>query len=81
MNADGKIALVTGAGSGIGRAAALALHDDGYAVVLAGRHAATLEQTARLAARPGGTMLAVPTDVGDPEIGRASCRERVCLGV
>lgn len=66
MSTDGKIALVTGAGSGIGRAAALALHGAGYAVVLAGRHVATLEQTAALATQPRGAMLAVPTDIGDP---------------
>lgn len=59
-----KIALVTGAGSGIGRSVALALSDAGYAVVLAGRRAEALEETA--AARPAGTFLAVPTDVTDP---------------
>ena len=67
MNANGKIALVTGAGSGIGRAAALALHAAGYAVVLAGRHAETLDQTAALATHSAGTMLAAPTDVSNPE--------------
>ena len=57
-----KIALVTGAGSGIGRAASQALHAAGYSVVLAGRRAQQLEQTA------GSTgMLAVPTDVGKPD--------------
>ena len=67
MSTNGKIALVTGAGSGIGRAAALALQAVGYAVVLAGRQAATLDQTAALATQPGGTMLVVPTDVSNPE--------------
>jgi NAD(P)-dependent dehydrogenase (short-subunit alcohol dehydrogenase family) len=66
MTTNNKIALVTGAGSGIGRAAALALQAAGYAVVLAGRHIDTLEQTRELAASPGGPMLAVPTDVSDP---------------
>jgi NAD(P)-dependent dehydrogenase (short-subunit alcohol dehydrogenase family) len=59
-----KTALVTGAGSGIGRAVALALAGDGYAVVLAGRRAEALNETAALA--PGKTMLSVPTNVADP---------------
>lgn len=59
-----KFALVTGAGSGIGRAAALALQNAGYSVALAGRRAAELNATAALA-QPGGAMLAIPTDVGD----------------
>ncbi|HUS05571.1 MAG TPA: SDR family oxidoreductase [Bryobacteraceae bacterium] len=62
-----KIALVTGAGSGIGRAASLALQAAGYSVVLAGRRAAELEQTATLAAVAGGRMLPVPTDIGRPD--------------
>lgn len=62
----GKIALVTGAGSGIGRAVSLALESAGYAVILAGRRAAELEQTAALAVH-GEKMLAVPTDVSKPE--------------
>ncbi len=66
MSATGKVALVTGAGSGIGRAAALALRAAGYAVVLAGRHAVTLHATAGLATPAAGTMLVVPTDVSDP---------------
>ena len=61
-----KIALVTGGGSGIGRAVAVALQEAGYAVALAGRRAAELEKTAALAAPSGGRMLAVPTDVGEP---------------
>jgi NAD(P)-dependent dehydrogenase (short-subunit alcohol dehydrogenase family) len=69
MSAIGKFALVTGAGSGIGRAAALGLHAAGYSVALAGRRAAELEATAAVAsANPhGGGMLAIPTDVGKPE--------------
>jgi NAD(P)-dependent dehydrogenase (short-subunit alcohol dehydrogenase family) len=55
-----KIALVTGAGSGVGRAAALALAHEGYAVVLAGRRAENLQSVAKEAA---GETLVVPTDV------------------
>jgi NAD(P)-dependent dehydrogenase (short-subunit alcohol dehydrogenase family) len=66
-----KIALVTGAGSGIGRASALALQAAGYAVILAGRRATQLEETASMAAPSGGPLLAVPSDVGKPEEVRA----------
>ena len=58
-----KIAIITGAGSGIGRASALALLKNGYKVALAGRRKDALDETAKLA--------------GNNEIGRASCRERV----
>lgn len=58
-----RIALVTGAGSGVGRAVAARLVRDGWAVVLAGRRAETLEETAALA---GGTTLSMPADVGEP---------------
>jgi len=68
---DGKIALVTGAGSGIGRAVSLALQSAGYSVVLAGRRAGALEQTASAASPNGGRMLPVPADVGDPASVRA----------
>ena len=63
-----QVALVTGAGSGIGRAVSLALDAAGYAVVLAGRRAEALTETAALA---GGRSLAVPTDVGQPDSVRA----------
>ena len=66
MSSDNKIALVTGAGSGIGRAVSLTLQRSGYSVVLAGRRAAELERTASLAVSSGGKMLAVPTDVSQP---------------
>jgi NAD(P)-dependent dehydrogenase (short-subunit alcohol dehydrogenase family) len=65
-----KVAVVTGAGSGIGKAAALALLAEGYAVVLAGRRKEMLESVAR-EARPGARTLVVPTDVGDPAAIRA----------
>ena len=62
----GRIALVTGAGSGIGRAVALGLLEDGFRVVLAGRRAEPLQTLAAEAASRGQTALAVPTDVCDP---------------
>ncbi len=62
-----KIALVTGAGSGIGRATALALLREGYSVVLAGRRAETLAQTANEAGAEGKRALPLVADVGDPE--------------
>lgn len=61
-----RIALVTGAGSGIGRAAALGLLDDGFTVVLAGRRAEPLNALVDQAATRGQTALAVPTDVTAP---------------
>lgn len=60
-----RVAIVTGAGSGVGRAAALALLDAGYAVGLAGRRREPLEETAAMA--KAGEPLIVPTDVTDPE--------------
>jgi NAD(P)-dependent dehydrogenase (short-subunit alcohol dehydrogenase family) len=67
MTANGKVALVTGAGSGIGRASALALLKEGYAVVLAGRRAEALDRTVADAGPAGTRALAVPTDVTNPE--------------
>lgn len=61
-----RVAVVTGAGSGIGRAVSLALQADGYCVVLAGRRAEKLIETASLG-KEGGEMLAVPTDVSQPD--------------
>ena len=61
-----KVAMVTGAGSGIGRASALALLTAGYHVVLAGRRADALNETATLAGALGANALAVPTDATDP---------------
>ena len=65
-----KVALITGAGSGIGRATALAFLREGYCVVLAGRRREALEQTAA-EAPAGSEHLVVPTDVGDPAAVRA----------
>jgi NAD(P)-dependent dehydrogenase (short-subunit alcohol dehydrogenase family) len=63
----GRVAIVTGAGSGIGRAVALALQAVGYSVVLAGRRTAELEHTAASGVSGGAKMIAVATDVGQPE--------------
>src|SRR5690606_8629113 len=60
-----RIAIVTGAGSGVGRAAALALARAGWAVVLAGRRKEALEETAGMAPSGARTPVA-PTDVSDP---------------
>ena len=65
-----KIAIVTGAGSGIGRAVSIALEGDGYSVVLAGRRAEELEKTASRATRPD-SMIIAPTDVAKPDSVRA----------
>ena len=67
MTSDTKVALVTGAGTGIGRAAALALNRGGHDVVLAGRRQELLEETASLADADGPEMLVVATDIADPE--------------
>jgi NAD(P)-dependent dehydrogenase (short-subunit alcohol dehydrogenase family) len=61
-----KVAIVTGAGTGIGRAVAIGLLEEGYTVVLAGRRAAQLQQTVEQAASHATRALAVPTDVTDP---------------
>jgi NADP-dependent 3-hydroxy acid dehydrogenase YdfG len=66
MNRDGKVAVVTGAGSGIGRATALALLEAGYRVALAGRRVELLEAVA-LESGAGARALALATDVTRPE--------------
>ncbi|HEV8308929.1 MAG TPA: SDR family oxidoreductase [Methylomirabilota bacterium] len=71
MNASNKVAIVTGAGSGIGKAVALALLGAGYQVALAGRRKERLEQAVAEAGPAGARALAVPTDVSDPQSVRA----------
>ena len=70
MISSSKVAIVTGAGTGIGKAAALALLKDGYRVVLAGRRPGPLAEVLTLGGA-GENGLAVPTDVSDPESVRA----------
>jgi NAD(P)-dependent dehydrogenase (short-subunit alcohol dehydrogenase family) len=63
----GKIAVVTGAGSGIGRSVAVTLHGAGYTVVLAGRRLDALKETAAMADDRDGRAPCVPTDVSNPD--------------
>jgi NAD(P)-dependent dehydrogenase (short-subunit alcohol dehydrogenase family) len=65
MAAHDKVAVVTGAGTGVGKAVSLALMGGGYAVVLSGRRKEPLEATASEGKAKGGTALVVPTDVRD----------------
>src|SRR5580693_9786619 len=70
MSSSGKVAIITGAGTGIGKQVAIALVHEGYAVALAGRRKEPLEATAE-AAKAGGSAnliasLIIPTDVSDP---------------
>ncbi len=71
MSSVDKIAVVTGAGSGIGRQVAIALLREGYATVLAGRRKEALDGTAAAGAASGARTLVVPTDVSDPAAVRA----------
>ncbi len=62
-----KVAIVTGAGTGVGQAAALALLNDGWQVALAGRRAEALNETVQAAGAAGSRAWVVPTDVASPE--------------
>ena len=65
--ADDRVAIVTGAGSGIGRSAALALLGDGYKVTLVGRRMNALEESAGLAGNNSANALPVSADAGKPD--------------
>ena len=67
MNTSPRIALVTGAGTGVGRAVTIALMRDGYLVILAGRRADKLNETAAAGTALGGQSRVVPTDVTEPK--------------
>ena len=67
MSSTSKVALVTGAGTGIGQNTALRLLEEDYSVVLAGRRSELLEKTKRKAGDAGSQTLIVTTDVGSPE--------------
>ncbi len=65
MKSANKVAIVTGAGTGIGKAVAIALLQEAYQVILAGRRKERLEQAVKEAGPAGARALVVPTDVGD----------------
>jgi NAD(P)-dependent dehydrogenase (short-subunit alcohol dehydrogenase family) len=67
MSGEGKVAIVTGAGSGIGKASALALLRDGFSVALAGRRAEALQSTVEAAGQAASRALPVQCDVGQPD--------------
>ena len=67
MSSINKVAIVTGAGTGIGRSVALALLNEGYSVALAGRRPGPLESTAKEGGPSGSRALVVPTDVSRPD--------------
>ena len=76
MSPHTKVALVTGAGTGIGKAVALAFLQEGYRVTLTGRRKELLEQTVTEAGTAAGQALIVPTDVRDPALYGPCLRRR-----
>ena len=80
MSSNGRVAIVTGGGSGIGRHSALALVRDGYSVAIAGRRKEPLDETVELAGE-GAPILGVQTDVGQPEsVGALFARTKETFG-
>ena len=71
MSTHDKVAVITGGGTGIGKATALAFIKDGYRVVITGRRAEPLNDTLKEAGVDSARMIGVPTDVGDPEAVKA----------
>ncbi len=67
MDAAAKVAIVTGAGSGIGKRTTLAFLEEGYSVVLAGRRRDPLESTAVVSGAADSRMIVVPVDISDPD--------------
>jgi len=67
MKSESKIAIVTGAGTGIGRSTTISLLREGYSVVLAGRRKEPLESTVKESGDDGSRTLVCPTDVGNPD--------------
>jgi NAD(P)-dependent dehydrogenase (short-subunit alcohol dehydrogenase family) len=81
MDSRQKVAMVTGAGSGIGKHVAIALAQNGYSVVLTGRRKQTLEATALEAGRADSQTLVMPADVGDPvSVGALFAKTREVFG-
>ena len=81
MSSENRVAMVTGAGSGVGRAATLALLREGYRVALAGRRREKLDQTVSEAEEARPRALVVPTDVTDPAaVGALFDRTREAFG-
>ena len=75
MEKDHKISIVTGAGTGVGKAASLALAHDGWTVVLAGRRKAPIEEVANKIKTGGGNAIAITTDTADPKSVRKLFKE------
>ncbi len=67
MASDGKVAIITGAGTGIGKATAFAFLNDGYRVAFAGRRQGVLENAIKEAGDKASGAIAIPTDISDPE--------------